>query len=129
MAIVIPLDPTTLWIPTGQTLDGTEPLTIEYMSGTWTANPSTGLVDADGNPELIAKSGYNLPGKPEGLLVGRIEPTGGGADVIFAVGSSYTTATPTPGALSLSINDDMFGQYGAGFTDNQGLITVKITVG
>jgi hypothetical protein len=117
------IDPKVLWVDTGLTLDGTTPLTIEVLSGTWTANPANGLVDANGHRGLIAKPGYNLPGEREGLLVGRIGTS------IFAIGTSYSVSLPPAGALSLSINDDMFGEYGAGFTDNRGSIKVRITYG
>jgi hypothetical protein len=41
------------------------------------------MVGAAGNPRLIAKSGYALPGQPEGALIGRI----GNSGVPFMVGN------------------------------------------
>ncbi len=117
------LDATVLWMDTGVAPDGTKPVTIT-ATGQWTANPSTGMVDADGNPQYEAKTGYNLPGKNEGLLVGRIGESG----TVFAIGKSQTLATPPSGELYISINDDMFKEYGAGFPDNQGSLNIKIEI-
>ena len=121
------IDAKTAWVNTGLSLDGTLPVTIQAVSGTWTANPATGLVDADGHDGLIAKPGYNLPGEVEGLLVGRIQATGG--DVIFRVGKSHTIDSPPAGPLTLSINDDINAVYGEGFPDNEGSVHVRITIG
>lgn len=118
------LHATTLWADTGLTLDGTAAVSI-VATGQWTANPETGMVDANGNAAYEAKEGYNLPGHNEGLLVGKVTESG----QPFALGANGTVQKGQVGELYVSINDDMFKQYGAGFPDNQGSLDLVITVG
>jgi glucose dehydrogenase len=115
------LDAVTLWMDTGLTLDGTEAVTVE-ATGQWTANPATGMVDANGHPGLVAKEGYNLPGEPEGLLVCKVGAT------VLRLGTNGTIPAGQAGELYISINDDMNARYGVGFPDNQGKLSIKITV-
>ena len=115
------LDAVTLWFDTGLTLDGTEAVRVE-ATGQWTANPATGMVDANGHLGLIAKEGYNLPGEVEGLLVCKVGAT------VLPPGANGSIPVGQSGDLYISINDDMFAQYGAGFPDNQGTLSIKITV-
>lgn len=120
------IDATIIWYDTGLVLDGTESVSIEVTSGTWTANPATGMVDANGHPGLVAKPEYSMAGELEGALVGRIGESGG-ATKIFLVGVGPTTLPKMAGALSLSINDDVHHIYGVGFPDNLGSVHVRIS--
>ncbi|HZJ64863.1 MAG TPA: hypothetical protein VFD36_15240 [Kofleriaceae bacterium] len=112
-----------LWVDTGLIVDGDLPVSLRATSGSWTANPATGMVGPTGHAELIAKPGYNLPSAPEGLLVGQVGAT------VFAIGDGAVIPSGVTGRLYLSINDDMSGEYGAGFTDNEGAMQVEIAVG
>jgi hypothetical protein len=111
-----------LWMDTGLIVDGDLPVSLR-ATGSWTANPATGMVGPTGNAELIAKPGYNLPSAPEGLFVGQA------GDTVFPIGDGAEIPSGVTGRLYLSINDDMSGEYGAGFTDNEGAMQVEITVG
>lgn len=102
-------------------------INIAYQSGLWTANPNLdqngGLYNAGGNPNSDvgpAKSGYTMPGKTEGALIGRVGGT------TFFIGSYATIPQGLSGTLELCINDDLNGQYGAGFSDNLGSVTMQV---
>lgn len=116
------LHATVIWMDTGLNLDGTLPVEVQ-AAGQWTANPATGMVDANGHTDLIAKPGYSLPGHVEGLLVGKIGET------VFPLGVKNTVPSNLTGEMYISINDDVNGQYGAGFPDNQGMLQITIKVG
>lgn len=107
---------------TGVTVVTGDTVQIRYLSGTWTANPSTGKVNASGNARYVAKPGYLLPGSNEGCLVGQV-----GTNAPFYVGPSGTVPAGQTGQLRLGINDDTRKEYGQGYADNQGSITVQIT--
>ena len=64
-----------------------------------------------------------MPGQNEGALIGKVNGT------VFFIGMGATVPANLQGELQLCINDDLNGIYGAGFADNIGYITVKITVG
>ena len=121
------------WLNTGLALDGAADVSIAAAGGQWTANPDTGMVSPDGNASFIAKPGYTLPGAAEGMLVGYIgdapPPPEAAPDGVFPIGQGTTLSTVPRGVLYLAINDDISGQYGAGFLDNDGTIQVKVTVG
>jgi hypothetical protein len=108
------------WQDTGVKVDPGERVTIVYKSGTWTANPATGYVNADGNRTYIAKAGYTLQGAREGALIGKV------AEQAFLVGNSGAVPSGLTGKLYLCINDDLSMRYGDGFSDNRGTITVEI---
>lgn len=108
------------WQNTGMAVKAGNSLKIYYVDGRWTANPATGMVDANGNPAKIAKSGYTLPGKNEGALIGKVGETR------FLIGNTGTVPSGLTGMLELAINDDWDGRYGAGFSDNEGSIIVYI---
>lgn len=114
------------WQNTGIVLSAGNKATITYASGLWTANPENNggkLYNAAGNPTYIkAKPGYALPGQNEGALVGRVGST------VFLVGMGATVPAGLTGQLQLCINDDLYGEYGAGLTDNIGAIVVTIDV-
>lgn len=107
------------WQSTGVTV-GTGAITITYLSGEWTANPDTGMVNAAGNPNYQGKDGYALPGANEGALIGSVNGTP------FLVGLGATVPQGLTGMLQLVINDDLSGIYGPGLTDNYGTVTVSI---
>ncbi len=97
---------------------------ITYRGGTWTANPKIedgNLYGATG-VDISAPSGYPMPGKNEGALIGRI-----GSNPPFLIGGQ-TVSTPEgqSGELLLCINDDLNGEYGAGLKDNLGAVSVEI---
>lgn len=114
------------WQDTGLSITAAQTVDISYLAGLWTANPNDNngaLYGATGNPQPItAKPGYAMPGQNEGALVGKI-----GNDV-FLIGNGATAPAGLSGKLMLCINDDLTGQYGAGLTDNSGLLTAKIKV-
>lgn len=112
-----------LWVDTGLMVDGDLPVSLRPRSGSWTANPAMGMVGPTGHPGLIAKPGYSLASALEGLLVGKV------GTAVFPIGDGATVPAGATGRLYLSINDDMTGEYGAGFTDNEGAMRVEITVG
>lgn len=112
-----------VWVDTGLMVDGDLPVSLRPRSGSWTANPATGMVGPTGHPDLIAKPGYNLPSALEGQLVGKV------GTAVFPIGDGAAVPAGATGRLYLSINDDMTGEYGVGFTDNQGSMLVEITVG
>ena len=115
------------WADTGLVIEAGDRVTVTYLEGRWTANSVTGTVTAEGNPRYIAKPGYSLPGQPEGLLVGRVEPAAG-EDEIFVIGTGAEVPASLTGRLRLSINDDLFQRYGRGFLDNVGFVKVRISV-
>ena len=80
---------------------------------------------ADGIPVEALKD-YACPGEPIGKLIGRIGDYGR----IFSMGTSGSIKIfPSEDGefLYLTMNDDLIGQYGKGFKDNEGEIIVKIT--
>ncbi|MBL4594796.1 MAG: hypothetical protein JKX68_13425 [Flavobacteriales bacterium] len=113
------------WQDTGITINRGDHVTIIYTEGEWTANPATGFVDANGNSNLKAKSGYTLPGANEGALCGKIGAEGD----VFLIGNAKEIPEGSLGNLFLCINDDLNGEYGPGFADNEGAVTVSIDVG
>lgn len=110
------------WQDSGVTVDAGEQVSVRYLSGTWTANPATGMVTAAGNSRYIAKPGYTLPGAYEGALCGRVD-----GQHVFLVGTGAAVPPGLTGKLEFCINDDLRGQFGAGFTDNRGSVMVEIT--
>lgn len=101
-------------------------ISMKYLKGEqWTANPLTGCYDADGNSTIIAKEGYTLPQENEGALCGRIGETGG----VFLIGNEKEgMIADNSGTLFLCINDDLDGRYGKGFADNEGAVSVSISI-
>jgi len=112
----------TRWENTGVVVSGDVETTVRSLSGTWTANPENGFVDAAGDSDFKAKAGYTLPGQNEGALCGKI----GEAGEVFLIGRECIVPTGLSGNLYLCINDDLNGIYGAGFTDNKGSVTAAV---
>ncbi|WP_337966010.1 hypothetical protein [uncultured Flavobacterium sp.] len=115
------------WQNTGVIIPSGTTVNIAYQSGLWTANPDDNngqLYNANGNPYFIAgQPGYTMPGQNEGALIGKV------GDTVFLVGMGATVPANLQGELQLCINDDLNAIYGAGFADNIGSISVKITIG
>ena len=113
------------WQNTGIQVSSGSVTKISYDSGLWTANPANNggqLYNAAGDPKHIpAKTGYTMPGENEGALIGKVGSTE------FFVGMGTTVPAGLTGELMFCINDDLNGIYGAGFTDNLGAVTVKVT--
>lgn len=110
------------WQATGVTLTGQQSTTLTYEGGSWTANPENGMCGPDGDPDFVAKVGYTLPDAAEGAVIGQIV-----ANPPFLVGAGNTVPPGQSGMLSLCINDDLNGLYGAGLTDNVGALNFTIT--
>lgn len=108
------------WQDTGLNVTGRQTTQLS-ASGTWTANPATGMVGPNGNPNYIAKPGYTLPGAVEGALIGRV-----GNNAPFLVGGSAQAPAGQSGSLQLCINDDLNAIYGVGLADNIGTLQVSI---
>lgn len=110
------------WLDTGISIPRGVKTTVRYLSGTWTANPATGFVDADGNSRLKAKPQYALPGENEGALCGRVGKSG----QVFLIGKEEEIGDDPTGNLFLCINDDLDSVYGAGLADNEGSVTAAV---
>lgn len=111
------------WTNTGVLVEEGQEITIAYKSGTWTCNPeSSPGYDAEGFEGLAAKEGYVVPGANEGGLVGKV------GDRTFWIGRGGVFRGVGSGYLFLGINDDQQGEYGLGYVDNQGSLTVHIVV-
>lgn len=110
------------WQKTGLILKQEEKAIIDYISGTWFISHSVPDCDANDEPRYIARSGYAMPGKPEGGLIGIMNNTP------FWVGKHAETPAGSDGQLCLCANDDLEGQYGAGLRDNHGSLKVRIRV-
>ena len=114
----------TKWVDSGININVGDPVELRFSGGRWQVSPETGLVDAAGNPQFIAKPGYTLPGQNEGALCGRIGPGG----KVFLVGKKFKFTADTSGELYFCANDDLNGVYGAGFTDNIGSVYVTVDI-
>ena len=110
------------WQATGVNVTGQQITTLTFVSGSWTANPATGMCGPNGNASYVAKSSYTLPGAKEGAMIGRI-----GNNSPFLVGTSCKAPAGQSGMLSLCINDDLSDKYGSGLADNKGALTFTIT--
>lgn len=108
-----------IWNDSGIEIEEDEEVTISYLSGRWKVSYEES--DANGT-SIRAKEGYLLPGKKEGCVVGKIGEDG----EIFYVGA-HQVITLEKGRLYLASNDDVCRRYGAGYTDNTGTLTMKIS--
>lgn len=91
------------WVDSRIKINATDTVEVRYNGGTWTANPDTGMVDANGNNQYKAKPGYTLPGENEGALCGRIGDNG----TVFLVGNVRQLPQGESGNLYFCINDDL----------------------
>lgn len=114
------------WSNTGVQVSESTPITISYLSGAWTADPSTNqgkLYGPAGDTSIIIPASqalYPLIGAPMGALVGRV-----GDNPVFLIGQGPTQLPANQsGELAVCINDDITGAYGAGLTDNQGQVEI-----
>ncbi|MBW2662998.1 MAG: phosphatidylserine decarboxylase [Deltaproteobacteria bacterium] len=114
----------TKWVDSGININTGDAVELRYSGGIWLASPESGYVDAAGNADFTAKPGYTLPGKNEGALCGRIGTDGN----VFLVGKKINFTADTSGKLYFCINDDLNGEYGAGFTDNIGSVYVTVDI-
>jgi hypothetical protein len=108
--------PTAVYVPPGGGM------VVAWLNGAWTANPAWGFsVNGRGNLALpSAKPGYAMPGVPEGALVGLLQTT------VFLIGNWTRIPPQLSGQLYLTINDDLDGKYGPGYTDNSGSLKVMM---
>jgi len=111
-----------VWPSTNYSVKAGDRIVVTWLSGEWSANPAWGiLVNGNGNPSFpSAKTGYAMPGQPEGALVGKV------GNSVFLVGNTAVVPANLAGTLYLAINDDVNGIYGAGYTDNIGALKVMI---
>ncbi|OUQ47264.1 hypothetical protein [Lachnoclostridium sp. An118] len=110
-----------IWNDTGVQIEEDEVVTAQYVSGLWNVNPP--CHKANYGPEgigIIAKPGYACPGESEGCLVGRI-----GNGESFRIGRKAVLPKGR-GPLFLTANDDLYGLYGSGYSDNRGEVMVEI---
>lgn len=114
----------TKWVDSGININTGDVVELRYSGGRWEASPDSGIVDAAGNSNYIAKDGYTLPGQNEGALCGRIGPDG----PVFLIGKKDDFTADRSGELYLCINDDLNGIYGAGFADNFGSVYVTVDI-
>lgn len=111
-----------VWPSTAYTVQAGSKIVVMWLSGEWSANPAWGyMVNGNGNPNFpSAKTGYALPGAPEGALVGKV------GNQAFLIGNTGVVPQNLTGTLYLAINDDVNGIYGPGYTDNIGSLKVMI---
>jgi hypothetical protein len=110
------------WQNTGFVVAQGQVAQITYTGGSWFVSPGIGYCGPQGSWQYYAKYGYALPGYPEGGLVGMV----GGQP--FWVGSQALTPSGASGELYLVCNDDINSWYGSGIQDNNGAITVQISI-
>ena len=127
-----PWQKTGLVSPAGSESFSVAKISVTSIKGSWTADPSTNhhkKYGADGCPgrEITnTYQSYPLAGVNQGALVGRIGPTGGP----FLVDGSHhaDTEVDTGGELELCINDDLKQVTGPGLDDNQGSLTITLSI-
>ena len=103
-----------------------EALSVEVqLNEFWNVSPGN-RCNALGNHAILAKEGYVVPGVHEGCLV--IGTSDGLNDKYRAVTSERTQLESDSDlkAVFFIANDDLPCQYGAGFEDNVGTISVRV---
>ena len=92
---------------------------IAYKEGQWQAGPSPSwsLVGPEGDPKVLSKSSFPVPGAAIASLIAGIDDA-----PPFFVGRGSSFVADTAGNLWLAANDDGYG-------DNQGNILVNIQLG
>ena len=103
---------------TGLELEPGDLVTLEYMRGSWRAGPSPTwpMVGPEGDPQVLSKSTFPVRKARIMSLVAGI-----GDDPPLVVGEGVSFESASSGQLWLGANDD-------NFDDNQGSLTVRITV-
>ena len=104
------------WNKTGINISKGEYCVISYTAGKWRPNRHWGPVDGNGSSTYAATSGYPLPGRAEGSLIGKV-----GEGRPFFVGNVGRSPSLADGELFLGVNDDPHG-----FGDNEGSIWVEV---
>jgi hypothetical protein len=121
------------WQDSGAEINPGVNLVLNYLSGTWTSNPTApggpAMYGPAGNPNYIAHQyGYVLQGAAEGCLCGKVVNEASGAqNGPFYVGNSANIPNSVTGRLYLVINDDIDSQWGNGLADNSGFIVMQIS--
>lgn len=124
--MIVTVDSTKSWQPTGFWVSPNIEVSIDYLDGDWVADPSTGRFGPDGNSKsLVHDNNYPLPKGPIGALVGRLGERGES----FLVGRQFKSEYPGQALLQLYlvINDDLYARDGKGLTDNNGSIRVNVS--
>lgn len=122
------------WQNTGLTVKEGDTISIDYVSGLWTADPNTNggiKYNAAGCPGLkTEQSGYTMLQENMGGLCAFVgeQPKSDATDNIFFVGQEFRGPSEKNGQLWLCINDDLKALYGPGLKDNSGEVTMSITV-
>jgi len=119
------------WQPTGMYISANDQVVYQYLSGLWTVNPAYPACDAAGVPGHLVRAdqGDSYPWTlvPERTLIGGIDdlsiPTG---PVLVFLGDAAKLPAGYTGQLEVVIDDDLFGKYGAGLSDNSGSITISL---
>lgn len=124
--VTIVVEASKKWQTTGVVISPSIQITTTYKGGSWTANPATGMVDANGNGTYVAKSGYTMPGAQEGALIGRVVQSETLISAPFLLGNSGMVPSELSGELQFCINDDLNHVYGDGFADNVGSVTIDV---
>jgi hypothetical protein len=114
------------WQDSGVSIHPGNQVTIQYVSGLWTSDPTVSPFDAKGRPDGYTCANYEpasqcaevVPDAVQGSLVGKI-----GTETL-KIGNALTFTATQAGSLLLRINDGT----GTALNDNQGSITVQITV-
>ncbi len=111
------------WQQTGITLHKGQTVIISFLSGSWCVNPAQDEYDANGCPDTpVDSDAYILRLVNEGALCGRIGKTG----TPFFIGNTREIIAEDDGELFLTANDDISRSYGAGFSDNKGILNIVI---
>lgn len=119
---LVQISPNRAWQKSGVVVRKGQKVHIDYMAGRWTFSRESRPCTTEGDPRLIAKPGYTYPGGYEGELIGRI------GELMFRVGTQWSGVATCDGVLEFCINDDLMGKYGAGLSDNLGLVVVEVRV-
>lgn len=110
------------WQNSGISVRRGQRVCIDYLAGAWCFSRESRPCRAEGDTRLVAKPGYTYPGGYEGEVIARI------GDFKFRVGNQWSGIATCDGVLEFCINDDLDGRYGAGLTDNRGLMLMEVRV-
>lgn len=119
---IVQIRPNIPWQNSGIRVKKGQRVHIDYMVGRWTFSRESRPCTTEGDPRMIAKPGYTYPGGYEGELIGRI------GNSMFRVGTQWNGVAACDGDLEFCINDDLEGRYGAGLSDNLGVVAMEVRV-